>query len=60
MPSTIFITGTPSANVLAAANKARGMLYFIKCKQSTSANRHGGYTWFLSNGSNHLNAHYYV
>ncbi len=34
--------------------------YCIKCKQSTQANRHGGYAWFLSNGSNHLNAYYSV
>ncbi len=34
--------------------------YCIKCKQSTPACRHVGYAWFLSNGSNHLNAHYCV
>ncbi len=34
--------------------------YCIKCKQSTPANRHGGCIWFLSNGSNHLSAHYCV
>ncbi len=34
--------------------------YCIKCKQSTPAERYGGYACCLSNGSIHLNAHHSV